>query len=156
MVGAAEKSLREEDVAAIEKGMANLLRHVNNVRFPISESFACLHVYICVEMHANPTTDRHGSVPSLSSLPVFIFKSSQPCRRRKFGIPCVVAINQFPHDTEVKCSSSLPFPSFPSLSFPVCDFLVLIHLLVHFILLCYAAHLRCFGDPVCISVFRTN
>jgi len=49
--GANEKTLaKEENIPAIEKGMANLLRHVNNVR--------------------------------------------------KFGVPCVVAINQFPTDTE--------------------------------------------------------
>lgn len=48
--GADEKALKEEDVSAVEKGMANLLRHVNNVR--------------------------------------------------KFGIPCVVAINEFSSDTE--------------------------------------------------------
>jgi formate--tetrahydrofolate ligase len=54
--GANEKTLaKEENVPAIAKGMANLLRHVNNVR--------------------------------------------------KFGVPCVVAINQFPTDTEAELKS---------------------------------------------------
>lgn len=54
--GANEKTLaKEENVPAIEKGMANLLRHVNNVR--------------------------------------------------KFGVPCVVAINQFPTDTEAELTA---------------------------------------------------